>query len=728
MLFTPTPEQADIIAATRTGQNVTISAGAGTGKTATLQFLAADRPQLKGLYVAFNRAIKDEARRKFAGSAIEARTLHSLAYATHGASMRDRLNGPKWMPPGQKAKILGIEMPITVRLDERAEQPTKQLGKTTLVRLVDDMLKRFMQSDAQTFDDIEIPVTGGLVFVQSAFRDELTATIRDYARVAWDDLNDPRGRLPYSHDAYFKSWSLDEESSRLPYDIIMLDEGQDASPVMIGVLRRQQTQIVVVGDTAQAIYGWRGAVDAMGQFGGVRLPLQQSFRFGPDIAQRANWWLEAMGAELRIRGLIGKPGQLGVVRTPDAVLCRSNGGVLLEVMEAQQRGLDVHIAGRHQAQALKNLAQACCELRTKGHTNHPDLDTFTSWDAVVALAERGDAPELEVLVKLVEKFEPEEIIRAIDVCVDVPSEAELTVSTMHVSKGLEWERVRIGEDFRKPKKDSCGEEASPIPAEEARLAYVAITRARTELDDTALSWCYRWPGGVQQAAASSPATHNRIMRDAPTARASAPVDLATFDATGAAAQVVILETLGKLFMEPARTARAEVAAAALARVRQVDEEAFGDEPGSKKAYAEALKEAGRTTTPLGDLVYTPGAPVSVTIELAEEELLAWAMKHRPELVEVAPRLVDGAAEAVRAALRVDGDRVVDADGQPVTYATVGKKPGTSERLSFAASNKKKAGEQAIRAWVERNAPNFVDDLLAITAAASEGDGQEDRSA
>lgn len=40
----------------------------------------------------------------------------------------------------------------------------------------------------------------------------------------------------------------------------------------------------MVGDSAQAIYQWRGARDIMTAFRGTALTLSQSFRFGPDLA------------------------------------------------------------------------------------------------------------------------------------------------------------------------------------------------------------------------------------------------------------------------------------------------------------------------------------------------------------------------------------------------------------------------------------------------------------
>ena len=52
--------------------------------------------------------------------------------------------------------------------------------------------------------------------------------------------------------------------------------------------QRDHAQLVMVGDSAQAIYGWRGATDVMTGFDAEQLTLTRSFRFGPQIADEAN--------------------------------------------------------------------------------------------------------------------------------------------------------------------------------------------------------------------------------------------------------------------------------------------------------------------------------------------------------------------------------------------------------------------------------------------------------
>ncbi len=58
----PTPEQDVAVTAFGTGEHLVLQAGAGTGKTTTLAMLGDSTPR-RGLYIAFNKSIAQEAGR-----------------------------------------------------------------------------------------------------------------------------------------------------------------------------------------------------------------------------------------------------------------------------------------------------------------------------------------------------------------------------------------------------------------------------------------------------------------------------------------------------------------------------------------------------------------------------------------------------------------------------------------------------------------------------------------
>jgi superfamily I DNA/RNA helicase len=88
---------------------------------------------------------------------------------------------------------------------------------------------------------------------------------------------------------------------------------------------------------------------------------------------------------------------------------------------------------------------------------------------------------------------------------ETDTDTDTTVSAIHKAKGREWSTVRIANDFPEPEDpDRTDVNGDPLPAPidpaEARLAYVAVTRAQHHLDLGGLSWIHRHPDGNPAAA------------------------------------------------------------------------------------------------------------------------------------------------------------------------------------------------------------------------------------
>ncbi|WP_433673925.1 UvrD-helicase domain-containing protein [Microbacterium gorillae] len=483
--YPPTPEQHRSIELYLTGQNLVIEALAGTGKTSTLQFIAEVSPHRRGLYAAFNKSVQQDAQRRFARTTVTSKTVHALAFAAFGHPMQHRLNNKRPVMWADKAKILGINDKYMFAPTDGAR--TAALSRQQLVKHATETVNLFLKSAGEDLTAEMVLIPPELGTLKPAAASRLQDTILGFARRYWEDLQNPHGGLRYTADAYLKQWQLSQPM--LPYDFILFDEAQDADALMVDVLRRQtNTQIVAVGDRNQAIYGWRGAEDAMDAFGGVHTALTMSFRFGQEIADVANEWLDMLGTNpaMRVQGLPGKPASVwNSERVPEAVLTRTNGGALQEAVESQMSGTPTGIAGERKARELRDLAQAAHDLQEKRWTKHPELDSFNTWGEVVAYAESEDGSDLKPLVDIVEKVGAREVVRVIDSCVPT-DQARTVVSTAHVAKGLEWKQVRISDDFRDPG-DRRGV-PKPLPAEEARLAYVAVTRAFRHLDRRGFDW------------------------------------------------------------------------------------------------------------------------------------------------------------------------------------------------------------------------------------------------
>jgi hypothetical protein len=219
-------------------------------------------------------------------------------------------------------------------------------------------------------------------------------------------------------------------------------------------------------------------------FPALHLPLTQSFRFGPRIAEVANRWLGFAGSPMRLTG-VGPPGsRIGKAAHTDAVLCRNNADVMTEVLAFLDEGVPVAIpAGGSQ---LSAIAEAALQLQAGRRTSHPELFLFKSWGEVQDYAEHDSAgQDLRAIVQLVDSHGAETIISAM-ARLSAEREARVTVSTVHKAKGREWPSVRIGPGFEPPADDDRGPRR--LTEEEARLIYVAVTRARELLDPAGLYW------------------------------------------------------------------------------------------------------------------------------------------------------------------------------------------------------------------------------------------------
>ena len=243
----PTPEQQDILDAVAAGGTVAISACAGTGKTSPLRLIAEQSPNRRMLYVAFNKAVQVDAAASFPKN-VKARTAHALAYPRFGSRLAKRLEGPR--RTGQfNASVLGAPSfgAGEVRLEPAA---VATMAMATVAR--------FCRSADAEVNASHFSAPEGL---GDAYVEPLTDQVVALAQKAWADLTaGPAGKLRPTHDTYLKQWQLSEP--HLGYDVVLYDEAQDADACVADVVSRQShAQLVAVGDSAQAIYGWRGAGD-----------------------------------------------------------------------------------------------------------------------------------------------------------------------------------------------------------------------------------------------------------------------------------------------------------------------------------------------------------------------------------------------------------------------------------------------------------------------------------
>lgn len=483
----PTDEQQAAIDLYVAGESFAVEAGAGTGKTTTLRAMAMAAPDRIAQYVAFNAGIVRDSAGKMPDH-VRARTVHSLAWSVYRSDFghrmpRDGSGAGGRQRPSDVARHLGVNpMVVPDAFGGRKRLAAGYLASHTL-----KALRYFCQSadrepGVQHFPYIEgldLPRAGQRTF---ASNNEVARALLPALRRAWADIQSPSGQLRFNHEHYLKMWEL--EAPRINTEVVMFDEAQDASPVMLSIVEQQShAQRVFVGDSQQSIYGFTGARNAIAAamadgYLTQRTFLTQSFRFGPAIAGAANFVLSILGADLRISGYDVIESTIGPTPTPDVVLTRTNAGSLGGLLDALDLGLTVHLTGG--SDQLVKFAKAAAQLKDGERTYHPELACFGSWGEVQEYADLdplGD--ELALMVKLVDDYGTDRIIDALENMATL-YEADVVFSTAHKAKGLEWNQVRLADDF------PLFDPAKPFPHEELRLLYVAATRAKLRLDPTAV--------------------------------------------------------------------------------------------------------------------------------------------------------------------------------------------------------------------------------------------------
>ncbi|MBN2570564.1 MAG: UvrD-helicase domain-containing protein, partial [Ignavibacteriales bacterium] len=311
-----TDEQEEIISSIG---DIKINAVAGSGKTTTIIEYAKTRPRdTKILYLAFNKSVKIEAVKKFSSKGldnVQVETAHSLAYkhtvSKYGYKVRAR--GYKTY---EVAELLGLK----VDGDKHTE--------LIVANHINKLLTYFCNSDKQKVKDLNYIATisdnKAASFVQKYYN-----SIEKQTRIFLGKMD--KGEIEITHDFYLKKLQL--SNTRLDYDYILFDEGQDASSAMLDVFFKQKATKVIVGDTHQQIYGWRYAVNSLDKADYKTYFLSTSFRFEQDIANLAIEVLKWKNhlSEHQPFTIIGR-GKNNKITTR-AVIARTNLGLLTKAIE-----------------------------------------------------------------------------------------------------------------------------------------------------------------------------------------------------------------------------------------------------------------------------------------------------------------------------------------------------------------------------------------------------------
>jgi superfamily I DNA/RNA helicase len=466
----PTEEQVRIIKDFADTRVMKINAVAGSGKTSTLKMMA-DEYKKESLYMAFNKAIAQEASAEFPDH-VECRTTHSLAFAEFGRDIAHKLKRPKTKSYKNFAQS-SSEIASYYNLED-----IEDVTKATLGMLVKTTVKRYEQSADKIIQEKHVP--------HSILRDlektredmdkgHIVSVVLSTAKKYWKDKKSPVSDVLATHDTYLKLWQL--SNPRLDYDIIYVDEAQDTNPVVLDVVKKQtHAKIAYVGDTYQSIYQFRGAVNAMETITAPTRLLSMSFRYGQQIADVAT---DIIGGAIEVKG---NPDILSEVNTAKThkkytKLFRTNGALISEAIHLISSGAKIKC--EIDVWNFINTLESAVALH-KGDmekVKHEDILAYTDWNDLVECSEEN--PEMKRIRRIIENGDAYNYLKHLkDFTKQDRKRYDIILTTAHKSKGRQWDHVILADDFP----EIIEGDFSEISDQERNLIYVAATRAVKTLD------------------------------------------------------------------------------------------------------------------------------------------------------------------------------------------------------------------------------------------------------
>lgn len=458
--FQLTDEQESILASD--AKVIKVNAYAGTGKTFILEKFSQRHIKKKGLYIAFNRELKNDAEKRFP-STVKCMTIHGLAFPIFGKDLMHKLNS----------------FIFPQNLAEYIQAPDEEFAQI-YYRLVLNTVKSFTYSRDFSFqvEHIDQSEVDDLVKVLIQENDPKVESIMSWspakiltdAETIWSHMIDPKSDFPTTHDAYLKLLQLSEP--RLPYGTILLDEAQDVNPAMLSIFESQHhCRKVLAGDPYQSIYRFRNSIDAMTYSKAKEdYYLTKSFRFGSSVANVANSFLGVLNESRPVVGLSEIQDKVlssnlfwahgyidGNRKKTKAIISRTNAQLIEESVYAIENGYKIYMKGGEvQFEMLKMLSDmALKDIRPSdlflASIYDAHKDGKKAFESLIQVSKETDLGDWHVRCKLVKKYQ-HNIYRVIEnitsnICDQRNGEDIMVLTTVHRSKGLEYDLVKLADDF-----------------------------------------------------------------------------------------------------------------------------------------------------------------------------------------------------------------------------------------------------------------------------------------
>jgi superfamily I DNA/RNA helicase len=429
------------------------------------------------VFLAFNKSIATELGEKLPAH-VESKTLNALGWAV----CRSRLGR------GVKVERNKTRNLIQRILPEEAGEVMGELmniiGKAKSHGLVPETMPTPSGTYAATFDrwgtlmdryDIDLNGTCSEHEFMTWANKLLEEGLKDQVTLDFDD----QLYMPVALD--LPCWG---------YDWVIIDEAQDVSHVQRTLLRKfkkHDGKLIAVGDSHQAIYGFRGAdsqslANIARLFKADELPLSISYRCPRKIVEVAQQFvphIECNDTAEDGEVLSPKEWLIDSFTDDDLVVCRNTAPLIELAYKCIAEGHAVHVMGREIGKGLINVIKKAGGKRiTTIEELHPKLGEWGARQLRKAADDESKQAaiqdKIECLTVLMAGLDTiAELIANIDKLFS-DSAKGTTLATVHKAKGLEAPRVFILEPSLMPsrwaRKDWQIEQ-------ESNLQYVAVTRA-----------------------------------------------------------------------------------------------------------------------------------------------------------------------------------------------------------------------------------------------------------
>lgn len=318
-----------------------------------------------------------------------------------------------------------------------------------------------------------------------------------------------KGKINITHQFYLKLFHIKVLNGTIdidPVDVLMVEEAQDLTQVMVDVAEKYPaTQKIYSGDSAQAILQFAGSVDVLSKYKhtSTTLPLTQSFRVNTNDAQIIESFMQTnIANDFQFTGF-DKP-------YPDkptfAYLTRTNAALIDKMIELDRVGTPFKLSTKSKLAQMFSLPLTLSTLKPNGEQINSDMqylqDTADYYYRTPDLAQQF--PTLFGYLRFTYAANAT-ITQALDLVakhgakvlfgiyksakVHMKSDADLYLMTVHTSKGLTMTEVELDPSCDKALAKVLlkpFDERTDDDIAELYLAYVSYSRHTNKLSGSAI--------------------------------------------------------------------------------------------------------------------------------------------------------------------------------------------------------------------------------------------------